>query len=94
MVHWIDEDIEVQEVLIALPDLKGDHSGASITEVAFKVIEAYGIGSKVSFYMLDNATNNDTAVLDLALLLVEKYSNHVGLCRNTIECVYATTNSF
>lgn len=79
VAHWVDENNEVREVLIALPDLKGEHSGLNIAETALKVIEDYDIGSKVGFYMLDNAKNNDTGISHLQRLLKEKHGNDCGI---------------
>lgn len=73
VAHWIDYDNEVREVLIALPDLKGNHSGSNIAATAFKVIKDYGIAAKVGFCMLDNATNNDSTIPEFRQLLMENY---------------------
>ena len=69
----MDESNEVHEVLIGLPNLKGNHSGPNIAALAFKVIEEYAIGPKVGFYMLDSATNNDTMIVELHNLLIANY---------------------
>ena len=65
VVHWVDEDNQVQEVLNALLDLRGDYGAANIATVAFKVMEEYNMSLKVGFYMLDNAKSNDTTVSQL-----------------------------
>ena len=77
--HWVDHDNEIREVLIALPELKGSHTGVNIGDTVIKVIEEYGIGAKLGYYMLDNASNNDTTIKEIYKRLSEKYESAIFL---------------
>jgi hypothetical protein len=79
VANWVDIDFEIRNVLIALPPLEGQHTGANIAAAAFKVIEEYNIGIRVGYYMLDSASNNDTGVEELYSLLVSRYGEEAVL---------------
>ena len=73
VANWVDSDFNIRNVLIALPPIEGQHTGANIAATAFRVIEEYGFGSKVGYCMLDGVSNNDTGMSELQVLLVERY---------------------
>ena len=52
--------------LLALRQLKGEHSGANIAQVVLNVVSKYRIGSRIRYFVLDNASSNDIAI-DLIL---------------------------
>jgi hypothetical protein len=58
--------------MIALPRVLGAHSGANIAAALMEVLEKYEIADKLGYMMLDNATNNDTAVEALQDALISK----------------------
>lgn len=65
--HYVDCSGDVKDLPIALPQLIGTHSGERMTEVVSKILQQFGISPlTVSYFVLDNARNNDTAVLNLA----------------------------
>ena len=48
---------------INLPQLAGSHTGEAIASTLTKTLEVYGITrEKLGYFVLDNATNNDTAI--------------------------------
>lgn len=49
-------------VVLALCDTHSSHTGANITDHLFEVLSTYKIRSKVTFFVADNATNNDKAI--------------------------------
>ena len=51
---------------MALKELKDEHSGENQALVLIKVIKDYGIASKLGYFMMDNATTNDTMILELS----------------------------
>jgi len=48
----------------------GAHTGANIATVLVDVFEKYDICEKLGYMMLDNATNNDTAIESLDTELI------------------------
>jgi hAT family C-terminal dimerisation region len=62
VAHWWNQENVLRTGLIALPKLLGDHKGANIAYVLVQVFEQYNIMLNVGYFMLDNASNNDTAI--------------------------------
>ncbi|KAI2475920.1 hypothetical protein Ptr902_12746 [Pyrenophora tritici-repentis] len=67
VAHYVNSARDLIDLPIALPQLTGAHTGEKIAEVVSKTLQQFGINSRtVGYFMLDNATNNDTAVLSIA----------------------------
>ena len=64
--HFIDITGQKHDVLLELPCLVGSHSGENIASYVKEVIDRYELGSKLGYFMLDNADNNDTCLETLA----------------------------
>src|SRR5579859_1165448 len=79
VAHWVNEQSNIRETLIALPDIDGRHTGANIAETLFDVIKKYGIAEKVGYCQLDSASNNTTAIKELQPLLVNEFGEHTGI---------------
>lgn len=66
-VHHLDGEGELQDYLLGLPELHGAHSGANIASRVATVLRAFGMdGRRLGYFVLDNALNNDTAMVTLA----------------------------
>ena len=66
VAHYIDRNRAHQMKLLALRQLEGEHSGVNIAQVVLNVVSEYKIESWIGYFVLDNASSNDTAV-DLIL---------------------------
>jgi hypothetical protein len=67
VAHYVNSTGNLMDHPIALPQLTGAHTGKNIAEIIAKTLQQFGINSRtVGYFMLDNATNNDTAVLRIA----------------------------
>jgi hypothetical protein len=62
VAHYIDDQYRGKNVLIALRNTYGSHTGAEIAYQLLAVTREYKISSKVAYFMADNASNNDTAL--------------------------------
>jgi hypothetical protein len=51
--------------LIALPFIHGRHTGITLSRIVLEVIQEYEIEEKVGYFMIDNASNNDTMMEEL-----------------------------
>ena len=51
--------------LIAIRELDDAHTGENIAEYVYDVVKEYGIENKLGYVMMDNTTNNDTALESL-----------------------------
>jgi hypothetical protein len=67
VVHYLGDDDRLHNVVLALRDTLGSHSGANMADHLFDVLKDYQIrGSQIAYFAADNATNNDTALAVLS----------------------------
>jgi hypothetical protein len=52
-----------------LREIDGRHTGANIADCIMEVINEYGIASKVGYFVMDNADNNDTMIQALSVCM-------------------------
>lgn len=67
--HWTSNSATVTTTLLGLRRLQGQHSGENIAQAILEVINDFEITSRLGYFVLDNASNNDTAVLNLFAFL-------------------------
>ena len=60
--HYIDRTGARKTTLLAMRRVEGEHSGENMAAVVLKVIREYRIGRRIGYFMLDNASSNDTCV--------------------------------
>ena len=69
--HWTTElDLLIHAVL-AIKEVDGEHTGENLALLVWQVLDDYQIKSKVGFFMMDNASNNDTLIQSLSILLTQ-----------------------
>jgi hypothetical protein len=67
VAHYVDRRGDLKDLTIALPQLTGAHSGEKMAEVVSKTLQQFSINPlTVGYFVLDNASNNDSAVLAIA----------------------------
>jgi len=66
---------------MGLPEVVGQHSGPNIANYLFDVVKEYGIGEKIGYFQLDNATNNDTAVAAMDSVLKNEFGEKVNMIK-------------
>jgi hypothetical protein len=66
VAHYIDSSGARKANLIALRSLDGEHTGENMAALLLNVFREYKIGGHIGFFILDNASANDTCV-DLVL---------------------------
>ena len=63
VAHYVDRRGDIRDLPIALPQLTGAHSGEIMATVVTQTLTEFGItASCIGYFVLDNASNNDTAV--------------------------------
>jgi hypothetical protein len=62
VAHYIDEQYQVKNVLLALRNTYGSHKGVEIHHHLLAVCREFKIGNRLAFFMADNASNNDLAL--------------------------------
>jgi len=66
VAHYATADGVVKDVAIDLPQVTGAHSGERIADCIESTLRKFGIAaSKLGYFMLDNAYNNDAAIKTL-----------------------------
>lgn len=67
VAHYTNKDAEIVDLLIALLQVVGAHTGEAIADAVAAILQYFNIGrSKLGYFVLDNAANNNTAVNKLA----------------------------
>lgn len=66
VIHYIGAKYATKTCLLALPEQDGSHTEASIAEAVARVIKEYRIKGKIGYFMLDNASNNESCMKELA----------------------------
>jgi len=63
VVHYLGDDNKLHNVVLAMRDTLGSHTGANIADHLFDVLKDYQIsGNQIAYFAADNATNNDKAL--------------------------------
>ena len=67
VAHYVDSSGVLKDLPIALPQLTGAHTSERMAEVVCTTLQQFGVNPlTVGYFVLDNATNNDTAVAAIA----------------------------
>jgi hypothetical protein len=53
--------------LLALVEVFGAHEGETLAPYILKVVEEWGFASNLGYFVMDNASNNDTMMRYLSL---------------------------
>jgi hypothetical protein len=61
----MDDTYTVRTRLLGLKRLRGPYSGENLAQVIIKLIDEYEIADRLGFFVLDNASSNDTCVNEL-----------------------------
>jgi hypothetical protein len=67
VAHYVTEDGQLEHRTLALKDIDSEHDGTSLAAAVLEVIEDWGFASKLGYFVMDNAGNNDTMMRSLAL---------------------------
>ncbi|KJZ69476.1 hypothetical protein HIM_11138 [Hirsutella minnesotensis 3608] len=79
--HFVDQEGKKRDVLLGLPRIIGPHSGENIAYHVKEVIDQYELGSKLGYFMLDNAKSNDACLETL----IRWFPMDVNRCR--LRCI-------
>jgi hypothetical protein len=65
IAHYIDEDGKLQHSTLALKSIVGDHTGDHLAKELITVLDEWGFVSKLGYFIMDNAPNNDVMMRSL-----------------------------
>ena len=71
MAHWVDSHGTLHALLIGLHEFCGSHTGENQASHFWGVAEDFQITGKMAYFTLDNALNNDSALVVIATLLAD-----------------------
>jgi len=69
VAHWVDSEFKLHAVLLDLHQFVGPHTGKNQAAYFWSTIQKYGIENQVDKFNIDNATNNDTALQEIAQMM-------------------------
>ena len=92
-VHYIDDDWQMKQELLAFKYLQGEHDGKSLSVAFIEVLEDFGIADRLLAVTADNASNNSTMMVEMGQYYKEHYP-HAGFSVewNQIECMAHVLN--
>lgn len=67
VAHYISEDNSLEESVLSVQVIEGDHSGENLARYTMKTIDDYGIASKLGWLQMDSAPSNDTLIRELSI---------------------------
>lgn len=67
IAHYLSEDNLLEESVLSVQVIEGDHSGGNLAKYTMKTIDDYGIASKLGWLQMDNASSNDTLIKELSV---------------------------
>jgi hypothetical protein len=67
VAHYVTEDGKLEHHTLALKDIDGEHDGSHLAAAIMEVVADWGFASKLGYFVMDNATNNDTMMKSLSL---------------------------
>ena len=75
VAHFVCKQSVNRVALLALSEMGPSHDGASICENVLEVLRSYDLSpEKIGIFMLDNATSNDVAVLELSKVFAGSFA--------------------
>ena len=60
IVHFVDNEGQYRSFLLSISELVGRHTGVNIADSVAAIIAEFNIGDQIGYFVLDNASNNDT----------------------------------
>ncbi|EXK24176.1 hypothetical protein FOMG_19084 [Fusarium oxysporum f. sp. melonis 26406] len=70
--HYVTEDGQLEHHILALKDIDSEHDGSHLAAAILEVVDEWGFASKLEYFVMDNAGNNDTMMRSLSLGLLRR----------------------
>lgn len=70
--HFADEYGKRYAITLGMKEVSGSHSGKNQAEVILRLLDDYEIRNRLGYFMMDNATSNDTLVEIISTVLKEQ----------------------
>jgi hypothetical protein len=66
IAHFVDSQGNLEEVLICLKEVEGSHTGENLSQYILQAIDDFDITSRLGYFQMDNAPNNDTMIREVS----------------------------
>ncbi|KAJ6436023.1 transposase-like protein [Purpureocillium lavendulum] len=86
VAHYVTEDGQLQHHTLALKDIDSEHDGSHLADAILEVIEDWYFASKLGYFVMDNAGNNDTMMKSLSLGLLRRFDIHYEAKTHRLRC--------
>ena len=64
-MHFLNDEGKFRTFLLGLLQIKGRHSSENLADRVSKIIHKYRLEDRISYFVTDNAENNNTCLEDL-----------------------------
>jgi len=92
-IHYIDDEWNVQEILLAFKLLEEEHDGQRLANVFLKVLTDFELTHRLLGVTTDNASNNATMMAHLETYFTREHpSSGFSVAWNQIECMAHVIN--
>lgn len=86
-IHYINDEWQLKEELLAFKYLEGEHDGKSLSQAFIDVLEDFGIAERLLGVTCDNATSNSTMLANMEEYYCVKYPDAgFSVAWNQVEC--------
>jgi hypothetical protein len=72
IAHWLDGEGKLHTTLLSIRRFVGTHSGINQANHFLTTVEEYGVMHSIGKFNVDNASNNDTALVEISRRIQEK----------------------
>jgi hypothetical protein len=69
IAHFVNENGWLDHIILGLREIEGVHTGENLCTVLVEILSEYQIWTKLGYFVLDNAANNDT--------MLESFARHL-----------------
>ena len=92
-IHYIDDNWQMQQDLLAFKYLEGEHDGKSLSVAFIDVLEDFGIADRLLAVTADNASNNSTMLAHVETYYEQHYPEAgFSVAWNQVECMAHVLN--
>ena len=84
--HYVTEDGQLEHHTLALKDIDSEHDGSHLAAAVLDVVDDWGFASKLGYFVMDNAGNNDTMMASLSLDLLRRFDIHYDPKIHRLRC--------
>ncbi|KAJ6784307.1 hypothetical protein PWT90_04256 [Aphanocladium album] len=89
--HYVTEDGQLEHHTLALKDIDSEH-GSHLAAAVLDVVEGWGFAFKLGYFMMNNASNNDTMMASLSLDLLRRFDIQYDPRVHRLRCQGHTIN--